>query len=181
MSAAVSPKIRAERVAIGAAAALAAGKLAVGLATNSIGLLSAAADSLFDVAISSFNLLSIRIADSPADEGHPFGHGKAENLAGLLQTAVIAVVGGGLLVEAVRRLLRGARPEHAEWGIAVMVVATAVQLADHPASPAGGSGNRLGRPPYRRASLPDGRLDQRRRAGRPRAPLGDGLGGCSTL
>ncbi len=121
-----SPKIRAERVAIGAAAALAAGKLGVGLATNSIGLLSAAADSLFDVAISSFNLLSIRIADSPADEGHPFGHGKAENLAGLLQTAVIAVMGGGLLVEAVRRLLRGARPVHAEWGIAVMVVATVV-------------------------------------------------------
>jgi cation diffusion facilitator family transporter len=113
-------------VAIVAASALALGKLGVGLATDSIGLLSAAADSLFDVAISSFNLLSIRIADSPADEGHPFGHGKAENLAGLLQTAVIVLVGGWLLVEAVRRLLRGARPEHAEWGIAVMVVATAV-------------------------------------------------------
>ena len=124
VAAPVSPKIRAERVAVIAAAALALGKLGVGLATNSIGLLSAAADSLFDVAISSFNLLSIRIADSPADEGHPFGHGKAENLAGLLQTAVIALVGGWLLVEAVRRLLRGDQPEHAEWGIAVMLVAT---------------------------------------------------------
>jgi ferrous-iron efflux pump FieF len=121
-----SPKIRAERVAITAAAALAVGKLAVGFATNSIGLLSAAADSLFDVGISTLNLLSIRIADSPADEGHPFGHGKVENLAGLLQTVVIALVGGGLLFEAVRRLLRGTRPEHAEWGIAVMVVATVV-------------------------------------------------------
>jgi cation diffusion facilitator family transporter len=120
------PKVRAERVAIAAAGALALGKLAAGLATNSIGLLSAAADSLFDVAISSLNLLSIRIADSPADEGHPFGHGKAENLAGLLQTVVIVLVGGGLLVEAVRRLLRGTRPEHAEWGIAVMAVATVV-------------------------------------------------------
>jgi ferrous-iron efflux pump FieF len=121
-----SAKVRAEGVAIGAAAALALGKLAAGLLTNSIGLLSAAADSLFDVAISSFNLLSIRIADSPADEGHPFGHGKAENLAGLLQTVVIIVVGCALLVEAVRRLVRGTRPEHAEWGIAVMVVATVV-------------------------------------------------------
>jgi cation diffusion facilitator family transporter len=121
-----SPKVRAERVAIAAASTLALGKFAVGLTTDSIGLLSAAADSLFDVAVSSFNLLSIRIADSPADEGHPFGHGKAENLAGLLQTAVIVLVGGWLLVEAVRRLIRGARPEHAEWGIAVMVVATVV-------------------------------------------------------
>ncbi len=107
---AASPKIRAEWVAIAGAAALAAVKLAVGFATNSIGLLSAAADSVFDVAISSFNLLSIRIADSPADEGHPFGHGKAENLAGLLQTAVILLVGGGLLVEAVRRLSGGPVP-----------------------------------------------------------------------
>jgi ferrous-iron efflux pump FieF len=121
-----SPKVRAERVAIAASAALTLGKLGVGIATNSIGLLSAAADSLFDVAISTLNLLSIRIADSPADEGHPFGHGKAENLAGLLQTVVIALVGGWLLVEAVRRLIRGARPEHAEWGIAVMAVATVV-------------------------------------------------------
>jgi cation diffusion facilitator family transporter len=121
-----SPKVRAERVAIAGAGALALGKLVAGLATNSIGLLSAAADSLFDVAISSFNLLSIRIADSPADEGHPFGHGKAENLAGLLQTVVIGLVGGWLLVEAIRRLFRGDRPEHAEWGIAVMVVATVV-------------------------------------------------------
>jgi ferrous-iron efflux pump FieF len=122
----IPPKVRAERVAIATAGLLAVGKLGAALATNSIGLLSAAADSLFDVAISSFNLLSIRIADSPADEGHPFGHGKAENLAGLLQTVIIVLVGGGLLVEAVRRLLRGARPEHAEWGIAVMVVATVV-------------------------------------------------------
>jgi cation diffusion facilitator family transporter len=111
VAARASPKVRAERVAIAAAGALAVGKLGAGIATNSIGLLSAAADSVFDVAVSSLNLLSIWIADSPADEGHPFGHGKAENLAGLLQTLIIALVGGALLVEAVRRLLRGARPE----------------------------------------------------------------------
>ena len=121
-----SPKIRAERLAIAAAALLAVGKLAIGFATNSIGLLAAAADSLFDAAISGFNLLSIRIADSPADEGHPFGHGKAENLAGLLQTALIVLVGGALLVEAVRRLILGTRPERAEWGIAVMAVSLVV-------------------------------------------------------
>ena len=121
-----SPKIRAERVAIAAAASLAVGKLATGVLTNSIGLLSAAVDSLFDVAISTLNLLSIRIADSPADEGHPFGHGKAENLAGLVQTAIIAAVGGWLLVEALRRLIRGTRPEHAEWGIVVMLISAVV-------------------------------------------------------
>jgi cation diffusion facilitator family transporter len=126
MSTAASPKLRAERIAIAAAAGLAVGKLGVGFATNSIGLLSAAADSLFDVAMSSFNLWSIRLADSPADEGHPFGHGKAENLAGLVQVVFIGLVGGAVLAEAVRRLLQGTRPQHPEWGIVIMAVSTVV-------------------------------------------------------
>jgi len=119
-------KARAARVAIVGAAALAVVKLATGLAINSIGLISAAADSLIDVVISSLNLFSIKIAESPADEGHPYGHGKIENLAGLVQTAVIALVGGWLIFEAGRRLMRGTRPEHAEWGVAVMAVSTVV-------------------------------------------------------
>ncbi|MBI3455394.1 MAG: cation transporter [Candidatus Rokubacteria bacterium] len=115
-------KAQAEKVAIAGAAALAVMKLGTGLATNSIGLISSAADSLIDVLISSLNLFSIRLAESPADEGHPYGHGKVENLAGLAQAAVIALLGGWVIFEAVRRLMRGARPEHTEWGVAVMAV-----------------------------------------------------------
>jgi len=121
-----SVKVRAEYLAIAGAASLGVIKLATGLAINSIGLISAAADSLIDIAISSLNLFSIRLADSPADEGHPYGHGKVENLAGLAQTTVIVVVGVWVLVEAVGRLVRGTQPEHAEWGVAVMAVSVAV-------------------------------------------------------
>lgn len=123
-AAAASPKERAERVAIVGAAALAALKFAVGLTTNSLALISAAVDSLLDVAISTFNLLSLRLADTPPDAGHPYGHGKAENLAGLVQTLVIGLAGGWLCVEALRRLFRGTRPEHAEWAIAAMILST---------------------------------------------------------
>jgi cation diffusion facilitator family transporter len=119
-------KARAERFAITGAAALAAAKLVVGLTTNSIGLISSAADSLIDVVVSSLNLFSIRLAESPADEGHPYGHGKAENLAGLVQAAVITALGGWVIFEAVRRLIKGVRPEHTEWGVAVMAVSMAV-------------------------------------------------------
>ncbi|HEV8674437.1 MAG TPA: cation diffusion facilitator family transporter [Methylomirabilota bacterium] len=119
-------KARAEKVAILGAGALAVVKLGTGLATNSIGLMSSAADSLIDVLVSSFNLFSIRIAESPADEGHPYGHGKVENLAGLLQAAVIAALGGWVIFEAVRRLLRGIQPEHSEWGVAAMAVSLVV-------------------------------------------------------
>ena len=118
-------KARAEWVAIAGAAALAVLKLGAGLLTNSIGLISAAADSMLDILISSLNLVSIRLADSPADQGHPYGHGKIENLAGLVQASVIALLGGWIVFEAVRRLMRGTRPEHTEWGVAVMAVSVA--------------------------------------------------------
>jgi ferrous-iron efflux pump FieF len=115
-----SVKVRAETVAIAGAAGLAALKLGTGLGINSIGLISTAADSLIDVLVSSLNLFSLRIADSPADAGHPYGHGKVENLAGLAQGALIALVGGGVVFEAVRRFVRGVQPEHTEWGVGVM-------------------------------------------------------------
>jgi cation diffusion facilitator family transporter len=119
-------KARAEQLAIASAAGLAVLKLGTGLAINSIALISAAVDSLIDVAVSGVNLLSIRIADSPADEGHPYGHGKIENLAGLAQGTLIALLGGGVLFEAIRRFLRGVRPDHTEWGLAVMAVSIVV-------------------------------------------------------
>jgi cation diffusion facilitator family transporter len=126
---ATSPKARAEALAIAGAATLAALKLGTGLAINSIGLISAAADSLMDVLVSGLNLFSIRLAESPADEGHPYGHGKVENLAGLAQGGLIALVGGWVIFEAVRRLIRGVLPAHTEWGLAVMVVSVAVSWA----------------------------------------------------
>lgn len=122
----MSPKARAETLAITGAATLAALKLGAGLAINSIGLISAAADSLMDVLVSGLNLFSIRIAESPADEGHPYGHGKIENLAGLAQGGLIALVGGWVVFEAVRRFARGTRPEHTEWGLVVMAISIVV-------------------------------------------------------
>jgi len=113
-------------LAIAGAATLAALKLGAGLAINSIGLISAAADSLMDVLVSGLNLFSIRIAESPADEGHPYGHGKVENLAGLAQGGLIALVGGWVIFEAVRRFIRGVLPEHTEWGLVVMAISIAV-------------------------------------------------------
>jgi cation diffusion facilitator family transporter len=121
-----SRKARAEKLAITGAAGLAVLKLGTGLAINSIALISAAVDSLIDVFISGVNLLSIRVADSPADEGHPYGHGKIENLAGLAQGTLIALLGGWVIFEAIRRFLRGSRPEHTEWGLAVMAVSIVV-------------------------------------------------------
>jgi len=126
MTAGKGGKEEAARFAIVGAACLGALKLTAGILTNSIGLISAAVDSLMDVFISTVNLFSIRYAESPADTVHPYGHGKAENLAGLVQAVVVILIGGWVAVEAIRRMFSGVVPQRLDWGILVMLLSVAV-------------------------------------------------------
>lgn len=92
-------------VAIVATLVLGAGKLAVGVTTGSQAVIASAVDSLGDAVVSGVNLLMMRQAAMPPDEGHPWGHGKAEALASLGQALALAVVVGLIAVNAVRGLL----------------------------------------------------------------------------
>jgi ferrous-iron efflux pump FieF len=104
-------------------------KLAAWLYTDSISLLSTLIDSLLDVVASLINLFAVRHALTPADREHRFGHGKAEPLAALGQTAFIAGSGLFLVFEAGHRLFDPRPVLHSEIGIAVMVVAIVVTFA----------------------------------------------------
>jgi ferrous-iron efflux pump FieF len=104
-------------------------KLAAWLYTDSISLLSTLIDSLLDVVASLINLFAVRHALIPADREHRFGHGKAEPLAALGQTAFIAGSGLFLVFEAGHRLFDPRPVLHSEAGIAVMVVAIVVTFA----------------------------------------------------
>ncbi|MBM4366551.1 MAG: cation transporter [Deltaproteobacteria bacterium] len=95
-------------VAIAATLVLGVAKLAVALLTGSQAVMASAADSLGDAIVSGVNLIMVRQAAEPPDEGHPWGHGKAEALASLAQVAVLAVVVGAIGVNAVGTLLGGA-------------------------------------------------------------------------
>lgn len=121
-------KIRAARVSIATAAGLAVIKLSTALMTGSLAVLSSAIDSLLDILMSGVNYLAIRQAEQPADQNHPFGHGKFETLATIIQSGVIACSGGWILFEAVRRLLRGAALERLGEGIAVLILSTLVSI-----------------------------------------------------
>src|SRR6267143_3779684 len=82
-------------------------KLVVGLLTGSLGILSEAVHSLFDLAASTFTLFAIRTARKPADQEHPYGHGRAENLAAFAEGLILVVTAGGIAFEAVHRLVSG--------------------------------------------------------------------------
>jgi ferrous-iron efflux pump FieF len=87
---------RALSIAIAATLALGLVKLVGAALTGSRAVLASAVDSLADAGVSLLNLLLARAAQRPADVDHPFGHGKAEAIAALLQGAALAVTTVGL-------------------------------------------------------------------------------------
>jgi len=113
-----------------AAAFLTATKLAVGVLTGSLGIISEAAHSALDLIAAAITYVSIRAADAPADESHPFGHGKAEHLSALIQTGLLILTSGWIVVEAFRRLfLRDVHVEPSPWAFAVLFVSIVIDTA----------------------------------------------------
>ncbi len=121
-------RVRATYASLAVAAVLIAAKLVVWISTDSVALLSSLVDSFVDAAASLVNFFAVRQAIVPADREHRFGHGKAEPLAALGQSAFLIGSAILLMFEAVRRLVSPAPVEGEAAGIAVMVFAIAVTL-----------------------------------------------------
>jgi cation diffusion facilitator family transporter len=101
----MSPQRRTALVSVGAACLLIAIKLVAGLASSSLGLLAEAAHSGTDLAAALLTFFAVSVAVRPADRGHPYGHGKAQNLAALAEAGFLVAVSGLIAVVAVLRLL----------------------------------------------------------------------------
>ncbi len=122
-------KEKAALASIVVSALLTAGKLAAGLASGSLALLSEAASNLADVATTIITYLAIRVANKPADDIHQFGHGKVEALAALVETGFLFAMATYILIEAVKRL--SGHDVSVEPGIAafgILVVSIVVDL-----------------------------------------------------
>jgi cation diffusion facilitator family transporter len=113
-------------VSVGIGVALLAGKIVVAILTGSLGILSEAVHSLFDLAASTFTLFAVRAARKPADKEHPYGHGRAENLAAFAEGILLLVTAGGIMFEAVRRLVAGGSPVNPTGYAFGLVVVTLV-------------------------------------------------------
>jgi len=117
-------------VSIAVAAALVTLKLGVGLATHSLGLISAGIESSGDVLAAVLTFFAVRLGGRPADRDHPYGHRRAENLGALGEAAILLV--GALLVgaEAIAHLVGGQGPPHIRWyQFAVIAVALVLDLS----------------------------------------------------
>jgi cation diffusion facilitator family transporter len=113
-------KSRAAALSIASNSALIALKLAAGAITGSIAIITEAIHSLIDLVASVIAFVSVRKADEPADEEHPYGHEKVENLAAAIEGILILVGAAVIVYEASHRLVVGSEVESLGIGIAVM-------------------------------------------------------------
>jgi cation diffusion facilitator family transporter len=103
-------------------------KIAAGLVTGSIAIISDALHSGIDLMASVIARISVGRADVPADEEHPYGHEKVENLGAAIEGMLILVGAGIIVFEATRRLVVGGEVEALGTGIAVVAFAGVTNL-----------------------------------------------------
>lgn len=110
-----------------AAAVMTALKLAAGIFSGSLGVLSEAAHSGIDLAGTTLTFFSIQIADRPADANHPYGHGKFENLSAFGEVLLMAISCLWIILEAMNRIIHHTvELHHSIWPILVLLASIAV-------------------------------------------------------
>jgi cation diffusion facilitator family transporter len=80
-------------------------KLVVGIISGSVSIISEAIHSSMDLMAAIIAFFSVRVSDNPPDSRHPYGHGKVENISGVLEALLIFIAAIWIIVEAVKKLL----------------------------------------------------------------------------
>lgn len=119
----------ATRASVTVALVLIAVKVAAWLITDSASMLASLTDSMLDSLASLFTFFAVRYAVQPADNEHRFGHGKAEAMAAMVQSALITGSAMLLAVHSVQQWIQGTPVQQADIGVYVSLFAIALTLA----------------------------------------------------
>lgn len=103
-------------------------KLVAGVLSGSISVISEAIHSSIDLVASMVAFISVKISSRPADELHPYGYGKIENISGLIEGSLVLVASIIIILEAIRRIFVPAPIQNGEIAIIVMLVAAFVNF-----------------------------------------------------
>lgn len=115
-------KVAVARLSVYSNSALIAMKLIVGVLMGSVGVISEAIHSTIDLLAAVIARYSVKKSAEPADREHRYGHGKFENLSGMIEGTLIFVAAAGIVYEASRRLFEEFEVEILGAGMAVMAV-----------------------------------------------------------
>lgn len=122
---------RTAAISVAAAIFLVAVKLVTGILTGSLAFVAEAAHSATDLVAALLTLFAVRVAVRPADEEHQYGHGKAEHLAALSESAFLGLISLGIALQATIRLLDGGGHEVdvTWWALTVLGVVIVVDAS----------------------------------------------------
>jgi len=123
-----STRSGAARLAVVVVIGLVGLKVLVAVVTGSISVIAQAVDSFLDLFAIVITFLAVVIAARPADEKHPFGHGKVEDIAAVVQAMLIFAAGGLIIYSAVLRIITETTIELTEAGMGVMLVSIVASL-----------------------------------------------------
>ena len=120
---------RKERVAILSVASnssLVLFKVIVGVVIGSVSIISEAIHSGMDLLAAIIAMFSVKTSSLPADDRHPFGHGKIENISGFVEALLIFIAAFWIVFEALKKLNSSQVIEYAGWGVVVMFFSSGV-------------------------------------------------------
>ena len=127
-----APSVAPEKTAValasaGAALLMTLLKLVTGLITGSLGMLSDAAHSGLDLIGAALTYLSVRVSDKPADEEHPYGHAKVENLSAFVETFLMIASCIWIAYEAIHRIVsHDVAIRYSAWPLVVLALSMGV-------------------------------------------------------
>ena len=100
----MNAKVKIARLSIASNTFLIIMKLAVGIISGSVSIISEAIHSSVDLVAAIIAFFSVKVSDNPPDSRHPYGHGKVENISGVIEAVLIFIAAAWIIFEAVRKL-----------------------------------------------------------------------------
>ncbi len=103
-------------------------KLAAGIVSSSISIIADAFNNLSDAASSIITIIGFKLADKPADNDHPYGHGRYEYLSGLLIAVLIILTAVELLKSSVEKIINSSAVEFSYISVVILVLSVCLKL-----------------------------------------------------
>ena len=122
-------KVQIARLSVASNSLLIIMKLLAGVISGSVSIISEAIHSSMDLVASIIAFFSVKVSDNPPDSGHPYGHGKIENISGVIEAVLIFIAAIWIIFEAIRKLT-GEPYEIQSMGVgsAVMLISAIVNF-----------------------------------------------------
>lgn len=121
-------KVRTARLSVISNSMLIVMKLLAGIFSGSVSIISEAIHSGMDLLAAVIAFFSVKISDTPPDKEHPYGHGKYENVSGVIEAVLIFIAAGWIIYEAVKKIIHPQEVDNLEIGAIVMAVSAIVNL-----------------------------------------------------